>query len=127
MTQRLAVGALAEFVHRRGDLHARLDGRTRAEEGIKKLDDSPDTASIRRKVGGLPPQLSIFELGFAGKGQISAGALEHPPLKELIDSGDIEIVEGGGAKNTDTDRLPRGAPARQPGGGGGDVHYTGDR
>ncbi|MFP6835604.1 MAG: ATP-dependent DNA helicase [Pseudomonadales bacterium] len=35
MTQRLAVGALAEFVHRRGDLHARLDGRTRAEEGIK--------------------------------------------------------------------------------------------
>ncbi|MEQ8783551.1 MAG: ATP-dependent DNA helicase [Roseibium album] len=31
---RLAVRNLAEFVHRRGDLHARLDGRTRAEEGI---------------------------------------------------------------------------------------------
>ncbi len=44
--------------------------KLRAEEGIKKLDDSPDTASIRRKVGGLPPQLSIFELGFAGKGRI---------------------------------------------------------
>ncbi|MCZ6711977.1 MAG: PD-(D/E)XK nuclease family protein, partial [Gammaproteobacteria bacterium] len=35
MKQRLAVGALAEFVHRRGDLHVRLDGRARAEEGIK--------------------------------------------------------------------------------------------
>ena len=35
MTHRLAVGALAEFVHRRGDLHAHLDGRARAEEGIK--------------------------------------------------------------------------------------------
>jgi len=44
--------------------------KLRAEEGIKKLDDSPDTAGTRRKVGGLPPQLSIFELGFAGKGRI---------------------------------------------------------
>lgn len=26
---------LAEFIHRRGDLHARLDGRTRADEGIQ--------------------------------------------------------------------------------------------
>jgi DNA excision repair protein ERCC-2 len=31
---RLPVKTLAEFVHRRGDLHARLDGRARAEEGI---------------------------------------------------------------------------------------------
>jgi len=44
--------------------------KLRAEEGIKKLDDNPDTAGVRRKVGGLPPQLSIFELGFAGKGRI---------------------------------------------------------
>jgi predicted nucleic acid-binding Zn-ribbon protein len=44
--------------------------RLRAEESIKRLDDDPDTAAIRRKVGGLPPQLSIFELGFAGKGRI---------------------------------------------------------
>jgi Rad3-related DNA helicase len=34
MSQRLAVTSLAEFVHRRGDLHSRLEGRTRAEEGI---------------------------------------------------------------------------------------------
>ena len=44
--------------------------RLRAEEGLKRLDDDPETAAIRRKVGGLPPQLSIFELGFAGKGRI---------------------------------------------------------
>ena len=44
--------------------------RLRAEEGIKRLADDPDTAAVRRKVGGLPPQLSIFELGFAGKGRI---------------------------------------------------------
>lgn len=44
--------------------------RLRAEEGIRRLADDPDTAAIRRKVGGLPPHLSIFELGFAGKGRI---------------------------------------------------------
>jgi DNA excision repair protein ERCC-2 len=31
---KLAVKTLAEFVHRRGDLHVRLDGRARPEEGL---------------------------------------------------------------------------------------------
>jgi len=44
--------------------------RLKAEEAIKRLDDDSDHAAVRRKVGGLPPQLSIFELGFAGKGRI---------------------------------------------------------
>jgi hypothetical protein len=44
--------------------------KLKAEDGIKKLVQDPDTAPVRRKVGGLPPQLSIFELGFAGKGRI---------------------------------------------------------
>ncbi len=44
--------------------------KLRAEEGIKRLGEDPDTAAVRRKVGGLPPQLSIYELGFAGKGRI---------------------------------------------------------
>jgi hypothetical protein len=44
--------------------------KLRAEEVLKRLDDDPETAAIRRKVGGLPPHLSIFELGFAGKGRI---------------------------------------------------------
>jgi putative component of toxin-antitoxin plasmid stabilization module len=44
--------------------------KLKAEEGIKRLVEDPESAAIRRKVGGLPPQLSIFELGFAGKGRI---------------------------------------------------------
>jgi hypothetical protein len=44
--------------------------RLKAEESVKRLGDDADNAAIRRKVGGLPPQLSIFELGFAGKGRI---------------------------------------------------------
>ncbi len=44
--------------------------KLRAEEAVKRLCDEPDSAAVRRKVGGLPPGLSIFELGFAGKGRI---------------------------------------------------------
>jgi septal ring factor EnvC (AmiA/AmiB activator) len=44
--------------------------RLRAEEAIKRLCDEAETAMVRRKVGGLPPHLSIFELGFADKGRI---------------------------------------------------------
>ncbi|MGH0028821.1 MAG: hypothetical protein ACQGVC_03455 [Myxococcota bacterium] len=44
--------------------------KLRAEEAIKRLADDPETAAVRRKVGGLPPQLSIYELGFAGKGRV---------------------------------------------------------
>jgi hypothetical protein len=44
--------------------------KLKAEEALKRLCDEPDTATIRRKVGGLPPHLAIFELGFAGKGRI---------------------------------------------------------
>ncbi|MBW2664958.1 MAG: hypothetical protein JRE13_01600, partial [Deltaproteobacteria bacterium] len=44
--------------------------RLKSEEAIKRLSDDADNTAIRRKVGGLPPQLSIFELGFAGKGRV---------------------------------------------------------
>jgi uncharacterized protein YjiS (DUF1127 family)/plasmid stabilization system protein ParE len=44
--------------------------KLRCEEAIKRLAEDPDTAAVRRKVGGLPPQLSIYEIGFAGKGRI---------------------------------------------------------
>jgi hypothetical protein len=44
--------------------------RLRAEEAIKRLDSESANAAIRRKVGGLPPGLAIFEVGFAGKGRI---------------------------------------------------------
>jgi len=44
--------------------------KLKAEEGIKRLADDSELASVRRKVGGLPPQISIYELGFAGKGRL---------------------------------------------------------
>jgi DNA repair exonuclease SbcCD ATPase subunit len=44
--------------------------KLKAEEVLKRLSDDPETSLVRRKVGGLPPHLSIFELGFAGKGRI---------------------------------------------------------
>jgi len=47
--------------------------KLKAEEAIKRLDDDADNVPVRRKVGGLPPHLSIFELGFAGKGRIYYG------------------------------------------------------
>ena len=75
----------------------------------------------------LPGGKKLF-LGRAGKGQISAGALDHPPLKELLDSGAVEVVEGGGGKNTGRDHLPKAGPTPQTGGGGGGgVRHSGDR
>lgn len=44
--------------------------RLRAEEALKRLESDQENATVRRKVGGLPAQLSIFELGYAGKGRI---------------------------------------------------------
>jgi DNA-binding protein YbaB len=44
--------------------------RLRAEEAMKRLSDDLESAAVRRKVGGLPSHLTIFELGFAGKGRI---------------------------------------------------------
>jgi hypothetical protein len=55
-----------------GDLVSLRDEtmKLKAEESLKRLADESDNVMVRRKVGGLPPYLSIFELGFAGKGRI---------------------------------------------------------
>ena len=39
-------------------------------EKLKRLNDEADNMSVRRKVGGIPPHLTVFEMGFAGKGRI---------------------------------------------------------
>ena len=44
--------------------------KLRAEAAIKRLCDEADNVAVRRKVGGLPDHLTIFEMGFAGKGRI---------------------------------------------------------
>jgi hypothetical protein len=47
-----------------------LTMQLKAEEALKRLSDEADNAGVRRKVGGLPPGLPVFELGYAGKGRI---------------------------------------------------------
>ncbi len=44
--------------------------RLKAEESLKRLADEADNVAVRRKVGGLPEHVQVFELGFAGKGRI---------------------------------------------------------
>ncbi|MDJ0853167.1 MAG: hypothetical protein QNK04_32770 [Myxococcota bacterium] len=61
--------------------------RLRAEEALKRLDDDPDTASVRRKVGGLPSHLHVFELGFAGKFRVYYTKGEQRPFKILAVGG----------------------------------------
>ena len=44
--------------------------KLKAEESLKRLADETENVAVRRKVGGLPPHLAIFEPGFAGKGRV---------------------------------------------------------
>lgn len=44
--------------------------RLKAEEVVKRLAEEADNVSVRRKVGGLPAYVNVFEMGFAGKGRI---------------------------------------------------------
>ena len=44
--------------------------KLKAEEGLKRLSEESENVGVRRKVGGLPGYLNVFELGFAGKGRI---------------------------------------------------------
>ena len=74
--------------------------KLRAEEGIKRLADDPDTAAVRRKVGGLPPQLSIFELGFAGKGRVYYTRAEDGRYRILL-------IGGKATQKQDLDYLSR--------------------
>ena len=44
--------------------------KLKAEEALKRLGEEAENVSVRRKVGGLPNHLHVFEIGFAGKGRI---------------------------------------------------------
>ena len=44
--------------------------KLQCEEKLKRLNDEADNVAVRRKVGGIPPHLTIFEMGFAGKGRL---------------------------------------------------------
>jgi hypothetical protein len=72
--------------------------RLRAEEALKRLESDQDNATVRRKVGGLPAGLSIYELGFAGKGRIYYTRAKGPGYRVLA-------VGGKASQKTDLDYL----------------------
>ncbi len=67
-----------------------------------------------------------LHLGPGRTGQISPKAAEHPPLKKLIDDGEIEVVGGGRSQGTGSSD-GSGLRSSQGGGSGGGVRHTGDR
>lgn len=78
--------------------------KLRAEETIKRLNDDAGNVGVRRKVGGLPNHLSVYELGFAGKRRVYYAKVQNSRFRVLVV----------GAKNTqqnDLDyisRIPKG-------------------
>ncbi|MBW2243732.1 MAG: hypothetical protein JRH01_17245 [Deltaproteobacteria bacterium] len=78
--------------------------KLRAEEALKKLCDDPENAGVRRKVGGLPVHLNVFELGFAGKGRVYTTKGQSRRFRVLV-------VGGKNSQKTDLEylsRLPKG-------------------
>jgi uncharacterized membrane protein YgcG len=69
-----------------------------------------------------------LHLGPGRVGQISPKASEHPPLKKLIEVGDIEIVSEGRTKGTGGSGGSTGTGGTSQGGSSsGGVRHTGDR
>lgn len=87
-----AIDAIAEL----GDESLRL----KAEEAIKRLADDAENVAVRRKVGGLPDRVQVFELGFAGKGRIYYGRGQSRRFRILLvgakntQSTDLETLRG---------------------------------
>ncbi|MCP5055813.1 MAG: hypothetical protein GY937_03705 [bacterium] len=78
--------------------------KLRAEEALKKLCDDPENAGVRRKVGGLPVHLNVFEMGFAGKGRLYTTKGQSRRFRVLL-------VGGKASQKTDLEylsRLPKG-------------------
>ena len=66
-----------------------------------------------------------LHLGFGKTAEVSPKALEHPPLKKLIDAGEVEVVSGSRKRGDAAGGRSSGAPRSHRGGGG--IRHTGDR
>lgn len=60
-------------------------------------------------------------------GQITAKAADHPPVKKLIEAGEIEVLDSGRSQGTGGSGGATGTGGSQRGGGGGEMRQTGDR
>lgn len=91
---------------------------------------SPDTMEIINRTKRplrvpLPGGKKLF-LGPGKNGQVAPKAAEHPPLKKLIDDGEIEVVGTGRSQGTGGSGGGTGTRSAQGGSSGG-VRHTGDR
>ena len=67
-----------------------------------------------------------LRLGPLQTGQVTPKALEYPPLKKLIEVGDIELTGDGQRRGEATSSSKRPKPGRNNPGAGG-IRHTGDR
>jgi hypothetical protein len=73
------------------------------------------------------PRGKKLHLGPGKTGQIAANALEHPPLKKLVEAGEVEIVDESQARGDGPgDAKGRGGPT-QGHSSGGVIRRSGDR
>lgn len=73
----------------------------------------------------LPGGKRLF-LGPGAVGQIAPKATEHPPLKKLLEAGDLEVKIQGRTQGTGSSGGSTG-PSQAGGGQGGGLRHTGDR
>lgn len=71
--------------------------------------------------GGKKLRLGPFQTG-----QVTGKALQHPPLKKLIEAGDIELAADGDRRGEATSNSKRPTSGRNAPGAGG-IRHTGDR
>ena len=67
-----------------------------------------------------------LHLGPGKTGQISHKAVDHPPLKKLIDAGEIEVLDSGRSQGTGSSEGTGVSSSRGSSSTGG-VRHTGDR
>lgn len=68
-----------------------------------------------------------LHIGPGGTGQIAPKAAEHPPVKKLIDAGQLEILEDGRSQGKRDSAHGPGSDPSQSGPPSGGVRHTGDR
>ena len=73
----------------------------------------------------LPGGKRLF-LKPGGTGQILPKAADHPPVKKLIDEGELEVLDLGKAKNKGGGS-GGGISSSQDSGGGSGIRHVGDR
>jgi hypothetical protein len=73
------------------------------------------------------PRGKKLHLGPGKSGQISAKDTAHPPLKKLVDAGEIEVLDDNSATTDRGERGPRGGSSTQGHTWGSRSRRSGDR